>query len=90
MANFNARASGAESLNHSRPFAFSANDKRTAVSVAPFTLSLISRLTHALQALRQRERDRAELARMSRYELRDIRVSPSNRWAEISKPFWRK
>jgi uncharacterized protein YjiS (DUF1127 family) len=90
MANFNARASAADSLHHSRPFAFSTDDKRAAGSIAPSALSLISRLTRAFQALRQRERDRAELARMSRYELRDIRVSPSNRWAEISKPFWRE
>jgi uncharacterized protein YjiS (DUF1127 family) len=90
MGNFNNRASGAESIHHSRPFAFSIDAKRTAISIAPFALSLISRLTGAFQALRQRERDRVELARMSRYELHDIRLSPSDRWAEISKPFWRK
>jgi uncharacterized protein YjiS (DUF1127 family) len=43
-----------------------------------------------LRTLRQRERDREELARMSRYELHDMRVSSSERWAEISKPFWRE
>jgi uncharacterized protein YjiS (DUF1127 family) len=43
-----------------------------------------------LRTLRQRARDREELARMSRYELHDIRVSSLDRWAEINKPFWRK
>jgi uncharacterized protein YjiS (DUF1127 family) len=88
MANFNTRASGAESIHGSRPFAFPTDAKRTVI--APFALSLISRLTGAFRALRQRERDRVELARMSHYELHDIRVSSSDRWAEISKPFWRK
>jgi uncharacterized protein YjiS (DUF1127 family) len=90
MTNFNTRASGAESVHGSRPLAFSIDAKRTALLIAPFALSLISRLTGAFQTLRQRERDRVELARMSRYELHDIRLSSSDRWAEISKPFWRK
>ena len=90
MVNFDTRASGAQSIQDSHPFAFSIDARRTAISIAPFALSLISTLTGALQALRQRERDRVELARLSRYELHDIRVSPSDRWAEISKPFWRK
>jgi uncharacterized protein YjiS (DUF1127 family) len=90
MANFNTRASGAESIHGSRPFAFSIDAKRTPLPIARFTLSLVSRLTGAFRALRQWERDKVELAKMSHYELHDIRVSSSDRWAEISKPFWRK
>ncbi len=90
MAHFNTGPSVVERAQGSRPFAFSTYAKRTALLIAPYALSLIPRLTCAFQALRQRERDRVELARMSRSELRDIRLSPSDRWAEISKPFWRK
>ena len=90
MANFNTRPGVVERAQGSRPFAFSTDAKRTALLIASFALSLFYRLTGVLQALRQRERDRGELARMSRSELRDIRLSPSDRWAEISKPFWRK
>lgn len=38
---------------------------------------------------RQRAMDRAELARMSSRELRDIRINPGDAWNEASKPFWR-
>jgi uncharacterized protein YjiS (DUF1127 family) len=38
---------------------------------------------------RQRDRDRAELARLSEGELHDIGVTSAERWAEINKPFWR-
>ena len=38
---------------------------------------------------RQRARSRRELAGMSDAELRDIRLSRCDAWAEISKPFWR-
>jgi uncharacterized protein YjiS (DUF1127 family) len=90
MANFMTRASGAENVHGSRPFAFSIDAKRTARSTARFALSLLSQLTSAFQALGQRERDRVELARMSHYELHDMGVSSSERWMEISKPFWRE
>jgi len=48
---------------------------------------------HAANALvalwRQRARERAELARMSEYELKDIGLGNcAARW-EINKPFWR-
>jgi uncharacterized protein YjiS (DUF1127 family) len=43
----------------------------------------------ALQEWRQRDRDRAELARLSEAELHDIGVTSAERWAEINKPFWR-
>jgi uncharacterized protein YjiS (DUF1127 family) len=90
MANFNTRPSLVEPAQGLRRFALSTDAKRTALWIASFALSLFYRLTDALRALRQRERDRVELARMSRYELHDIRLSSSDRWAEISKPFWRK
>lgn len=90
MANFNMRASVVERTQGPGPLAFVTDAGRMAVLIAPVALSSISRLMYALRALRQRERDRAELARMSRYELHDIRLSSSERWVEISKPFWRK
>jgi uncharacterized protein YjiS (DUF1127 family) len=43
----------------------------------------------ALQVWRRRDRDRAELARLSEAELHDIGVTSAERWAEINKPFWR-
>jgi uncharacterized protein YjiS (DUF1127 family) len=43
----------------------------------------------ALQEWRRRDRDRAELARMSEADLHDIGVTSAERWAEINKPFWR-
>ena len=43
----------------------------------------------ALQLWRRRERERAELARMSEAELHDIGVTSAERWAEIHKPCWR-
>ena len=90
MANFNTRASFVGRSQDPEPLAFATGAKRTALSIAPFVLSLVSQAKDAFRTLRQRERDRGELARMSRYELRDIRLSSSDRWAEISKPFWRK
>ena len=38
---------------------------------------------------RRRAIDRAELRRMSRLELRDIRLNPADAWVEANKPFWR-
>jgi uncharacterized protein YjiS (DUF1127 family) len=90
MANFNTRASVPGSAQISRPFAFPTHAKSTALLIAPAALSLIHNLTVTLRTLRQRERDREELARMSDYELHDIRISSSDRWAEVRKPFWRK
>jgi uncharacterized protein YjiS (DUF1127 family) len=90
MAGFDTRAGSADSIHDSRPLALSIDARRTVVSIGRFAVSPISRLMCAFRALRQRERDRVELGRMSHYELHDIRVSSSDRWAEISKPFWRK
>lgn len=90
MANSKHRASIAGRAHGSRPLAFTIDVKGAALSIASFHLSLISRLTGAFRTWRQRTRDREELARMSHYELHDIRVSPSDRRAEIRKPFWRE
>ena len=43
----------------------------------------------ALQLWRRRDRERSQLALMSEAELRDIGVTPAERWAEINKPCWR-
>jgi uncharacterized protein YjiS (DUF1127 family) len=90
MASFYVRAGVSESARGSQPFAFSTKVAGSALLVARSAPSLISRVMDTLRTLRQRERDREELARMSRYELHDMRVSSSERWAEISKPFWRE
>jgi uncharacterized protein YjiS (DUF1127 family) len=76
-----------ERAQSSQPVAFSTDLERAAVG-APY--SMISRLAGKLRTWRQRERERAELARMSQHELHDIGVSSSEHWTEISKPFWRK
>jgi uncharacterized protein YjiS (DUF1127 family) len=90
MANFYVPAGVSESAQGSLPLSLSTKVTRAALLVARSTPSLISRVMGTLRTLRQREREREELARMSRYELHDIRVSSSDRRAEISKPFWRK
>ena len=90
MANFYVPAGVSESAQGSLPLSLSTKVTRAALLVARSTPSLISRVMGTLRTLRQRQRDREELARMSRYELHDIRVSSSDRRAEISKPFWRK
>jgi uncharacterized protein YjiS (DUF1127 family) len=38
---------------------------------------------------RRRSHQREELARMSRYELRDAGINPNEASYEIEKPFWR-
>ena len=73
----------------SRPVA-SSTDLKSAALIAASTPSLISRVTGKLRTWRQRERERAELARMSQAELHDISVSSADHWVEISKPFWRQ
>jgi uncharacterized protein YjiS (DUF1127 family) len=79
-----------ESAQGSRSVALSAKVKSAPLLIASSTLSPVSRLMGKLRAWRQRERERAELGRMSQAELHDIGVSSSEHWAEISKPFWRK
>jgi uncharacterized protein YjiS (DUF1127 family) len=43
----------------------------------------------AMHVWRRRDRERAELARMSEAELHDIGVTSAERWAEVHKPRWR-
>ena len=86
MASFNTRADA----NDGAPLAFLTGVTRAARLVARSAAALVSQLANALRTFRQRERDKVELGRMSHYELHDIHVSSSDRWAEISKPFWRK
>ena len=90
MAGFYNRVGVSESAQGSRPVAFSTGAKSALLLMAQHTLSLTSRLTGKLSAWRRRAQERAELARMSQAELRDIGVSSSEHWMEISKPFWRK
>jgi uncharacterized protein YjiS (DUF1127 family) len=58
------------------------------IAVGPTSPSF-ARWRGALQLWRRRERERAELARMSEAELHDIGVTSAERWAEIHKPRWR-
>ncbi len=59
---------------------------------APVRLGLDA-LSHAvvgrIALWRRRAIDRAELMRMSRLELSDIRLNPGDARDEASKPFWR-
>ncbi|HBO6410825.1 TPA: DUF1127 domain-containing protein [Pseudomonas aeruginosa] len=42
-----------------------------------------------LNSWRQNARSRKHLAQMSEHDLADLAISPSERYVEISKPFWR-
>ena len=44
----------------------------------------------AMHVWRRRDRERAELARMSEAELHDIGVTSAERWVEINKRCWRE
>jgi uncharacterized protein YjiS (DUF1127 family) len=90
MASLNDRAGVSESAQGSRPVAFSTGVKSAVLLIATSMLFLVSRVTDKLRTWRQRERERAELARMSQAELHDIGVSSADQWEETSKPFWRK
>jgi len=90
MANFNTRIDVGESAHGAAPVGFETDVRSATASIAQSALSLGSRLAQAFRALRQRERDRVELARMWHSELHDLRMSSSDRYAEISKPFWRE
>jgi uncharacterized protein YjiS (DUF1127 family) len=45
---------------------------------------------HVLSDWRHRARTRAQLARMSEAELKDIGLTHTDAWAEIQKPCWRR
>lgn len=49
----------------------------------------IGGMRRTLQAWRERAHGRAQLARMSEVELRDIGLSRTDAWYETNKPFWR-
>jgi uncharacterized protein YjiS (DUF1127 family) len=49
----------------------------------------IRRTAEAVGVWHDRRRGRAELARMSLYELSDIGISPGEALFEAGKPFWR-
>jgi len=89
MVSLSDRVGVSESTQGSKPNAFPTDVNSAASFVAPTTLSLMSRLAGRLRTWRQREHERAELARMSQAELHDIGMSSSEHWAEISTPFWR-
>ena len=86
MASFNTRADASEAA----PLLFRPKSQGRRAWLRDPRLPLFLNWRPHFGALRQRERDKVELGRMSHYELHDIHVSSSDRWAEISKPFWRK
>ena len=49
---------------------------------------LVAGITTTLAEWRRRARSRTELARFGEHELRDIGLSPDERWRECNKPFW--
>jgi uncharacterized protein YjiS (DUF1127 family) len=51
--------------------------------------TLVARLTTTLQQWRQRAHDRAELARLTGRDARDLGLDPGMISYEASKPFWR-
>jgi uncharacterized protein YjiS (DUF1127 family) len=50
---------------------------------------LIARIARTIVVWRRRARDRAQLARFSERELRDIGLTPAEAAWECAKPFWR-
>ncbi len=65
----------------------------TDISLSPARKFLFTELLETLgpriRRWRDRARQRAELARMSDREIRDIGVSRAEVWREVRKPFWR-
>jgi uncharacterized protein YjiS (DUF1127 family) len=51
---------------------------------------LLARALRTVQVWRSRIRDRADLARMTELDLRDVGLSRSEARYELSKPFWRE
>ncbi len=49
----------------------------------------LRRLLELVQRWRQRARTRRQLAALDEHQLSDIGISPSERIAELAKPFWR-
>ncbi len=65
----------------------------TDISLTPTRKILLTEILETVRPLyrrwRNRARQRAELARMSDREFRDIGISRARVWREVSKPFWR-
>ena len=65
----------------------------TDISLTPARKFLLADLLETVRPLyrrwRDRARQRAELARMSDREFRDMGISRAQVWREVSKPFWR-
>ncbi|MBG4055157.1 DUF1127 domain-containing protein [Pseudomonas aeruginosa] len=49
----------------------------------------LAALLEKLNSWRQNAQSRKHLAQMSEHDLADLAISPSERYVEISKPFWR-
>ncbi len=63
------------------------------ISLSPARNFLLDELFETVRPLyrrwRDRARQRAELARMSDHEFRDMGINRAQVWQEVSKPFWR-
>lgn len=59
------------------------------LSASPHGETLPARLIAAVQRWHQRARDRAELARLTARDARDLGIDPGVIAYEASKPFWR-
>jgi uncharacterized protein YjiS (DUF1127 family) len=90
MASFKVSADVSESAHRSQPVGLAVDVNSVVLLITQSALKHSARLMGKLRTWRRRERERTELARMSQAELHDIRVSSSDRWTEISKPFWRQ
>jgi uncharacterized protein YjiS (DUF1127 family) len=62
---------------------------RFAHGLADRKIGVLPRLGELLAIWSRRLEGRAELARLTERELRDIGISRSDVWAETRKPFWR-
>ena len=70
---------------HARPATARTGSRR-----APSGAGLLAAAWRTVRLWRSRIRDRADLARMSERDWRDLRLSRSDVRHEIDKPFWRE
>lgn len=70
---------------HARPATARAASRRT-----PSGTGLLVAVWRTIRLWRSRIRDRADLARMSERDWRDLRLSRSDVRHEVDKPFWRE
>ena len=52
--------------------------------------TVVARLWCEVKAWHRRNREREELARMTRRELQDLGITPGEALKELAKPFWRE